>query len=291
MAYLNVAFCALTIICQIVSAIVIIPAFQLFTFFVLASGGFATVAVLPLLSFNRYIALFHNQSYPKLFTKPKILFYCFAPVIIMSCTIAMLVAGQTLSQTLIGMLYASEALLSTQVFLSFTFTLYFNIRIYKKLKAHQTTVLRRLKRQDRSVQRNRELLRVSIIQAIAPLLLQSPGILCYILSLFGYLSITSWYTTIAFLVFDSNPTVDAVITLYAVKPYRKAFLAWLNGLKELKCTLGSAESDAWTTGAGAATMRKGLEISEYRTRRPSGPARSNKVNPLRNDSLIITKTL
>ena len=101
-----------------------------------------------------------------------------------------------------------------------------------------------------ALKRNKEIMRLAIAQALAPLVLQGPILVLVTMSVFSSQP-SPWSSKTALLLFVINSLTNPILVISVVKPYKKAVSSLLRNLKEKQVLSFEAEE---TTGASGAKM-------------------------------------
>ena len=197
---------------------------------------------LGLVSLNRYVNIFHQNLYPKIFSHKSCVFICllvqglgilvaFASIYHIEVKYQLYCAYNSdfilpVNETSILMqVFHSTANLTNQLFVGLTYVIIIicNARLYFKLKTHGKKVLSIIQK-DRHKE-NIALMHATIAQAAVPLICIIPIFIA--LNIITALKTLSPYmvdaaSNVAFLIFFFNPLFDGIITLKMVVPYKKA---------------------------------------------------------------------
>ena len=206
-------------------------------------------ALLPVM-LNRFISLYYNSIYDIIFTKLNIFLICLLVHVISFVTVVLPLNFVFNSQFgrkyfLCASFYTDTAdynflrSMYTTVLLCFYELLIFGffimgIAVWKKIKEREKLQLSFDQRE--ALNRTKELLYATMIQATGPLILQTPMVIISILEiskLQNNIPPSLWTITIMLLL--TNPLLDAYATVIIVKKYRQAAIKlWLTATQLFK---------------------------------------------------------
>lgn len=196
------------------------------------------MALLPVM-LNRYISLYHSDIYDTVFTKANIIlmFLFIHLTAFLTCVVPLnfvWVSPYGKRGYLCTFLYTAEITFTHSIYvvtllsiyeLSLLFIFIIGIAVWKKIKEREKLQLNL--EQKEALKRTRELLYATMVQAIGPIVLQTPMVVLSIIEMFNidmrlHLANGDTFLLVTYMMFLSNPLMDAYATVIIVKKYRDA---------------------------------------------------------------------
>ena len=209
-----------------------------------------------LLPFCRYIRLYNKKLFSKCFSFKSCFLMCLfvfliATVIVFTGfmggqesgnarpayrTIFCSIVGPPSNDFNVIMAY----IISTLVVISFVALIFFCYKLHQKIKQlHKNAVT--LNQNDR-LEESKALLKVSLIQGFLPIASIVPTVLRVIVldHMLGYQSDGTIIHLITVLMVFGNPVLDALSSLFFIRPFKRAMEFWFTGIKKGKLTFAAS---------------------------------------------------
>lgn len=184
----------------------------------LATFSLGGICVQPMLTLNRFVAIYHRYYERKIFNgRNNILMLCFSLLFVFTNAIILLLFGDMgrMSNTVCGpqiesMPLIHTALLTSPVIMSYCICIFCGYKILRLLKRHQANA-RRLELGS-GLQEAREIFRLMVIELVMPLFLEiSVVVFCWISS---QIYVPRMMIAISICMFVIHPVCDPIIVVF-----------------------------------------------------------------------------
>lgn len=187
----------------------------------------------PLVAYNRYLSLYDNQKYQRVFTTRNLYLGCGSFVVFAICWITPFVASGSVGHDDMGLcgtqvrydylkvIYCGVVL---AVCTSYLLLLYFSYKVIVKIRNHKKEATNQSQLQSRLINESQEIMTVMLVMSAVPFYAQIPTALVKLLNIF-LPPINPWIVRSLTAPFPLTSALNAYVTIYIVKDYRNKTLS------------------------------------------------------------------
>lgn len=188
--------------------------------------GMLSFTVPPTVAFNRYLSLYNQNLYKRLFTRNKVAMMCFGPWILSFALFAPYLITGNIGLDDLGLCGTKLATLGLQVLFAFVvcpliFTFYAisfvcGYKVMRKIRDHKFGLVTNV--QTRVVEESKELITLLSLLLVIPIVAQMPGVFTKLVQTF--VPIDPWITRFLIAPFPLTSACNAYLTILTVKTYK-----------------------------------------------------------------------
>lgn len=223
----------------------------------------------PLVAYNRYLSLYDNQKYKRIFTNRNVALASGSTFLFTVTVWTPFIFSGNIGQDDLGLcgvrmvqtyLKVVTFCLSICIAVSYTLLLYFSYKVIVKIRNHKKDATQRSRLQSRLINESREIITVMLIISSIPLFTQIPGAIVKVLNSI-LPPFDPWIPRAIVAPFPTASAVNAFVTLYIVKEYRKkAISIWKKQSAKVSTTPAASTGSNGTKPLATDPARK-VEIA------------------------------